>query len=72
MGPLFSFFIFVLFYCSECENPKLLKFGGRAKDFSPRARFRSFLGLVFGWKYLVCNVLCYDTVAPLRFNYGTR
>jgi len=28
----------------ECEQPKLLKFGGRAKDYSPRARFRALMG----------------------------
>lgn len=29
---------------TECVNPMLLKFGGRAKDYSPRARFRALLG----------------------------
>lgn len=29
---------------SECEHPKLLKFGGRAKDYSPRARIRALFG----------------------------
>ena len=28
----------------ECTNPKLLRFQGRAKDFSPRARIRSWMG----------------------------
>lgn len=28
----------------ECGNPKLKKFGGRAQDFSPRARIRSWMG----------------------------
>lgn len=28
----------------ECESPKLLKFGGRAKDYSPRARLRALMG----------------------------
>lgn len=28
----------------EAENPKLLKFGGRAKDYSPRARLRALMG----------------------------
>jgi len=28
----------------ECEQPKLLKFGGKAKEFSPRARFRALMG----------------------------
>lgn len=33
------------FHCSECpEGPRLMKFGGKAKEFSPRARFRSWLG----------------------------
>jgi len=33
------------FHCNECpEGPKLMKFGGKAQDFSPRARFRSWLG----------------------------
>ena len=31
-------------HAAECGNPKLKKFGGRAKDFSPRARFRSWMG----------------------------
>ena len=33
-------------FFSECEEPKLLKFGGKASEFSPRARFRSWLGYV--------------------------
>nr|CAG4638708.1 EOG090X0CJG [Cyclestheria hislopi] len=28
----------------ECCNPKLKSFGGKAKDFSPRARIRSYMG----------------------------
>lgn len=33
------------FHCSECpEGPRLMKFGGKAKEFSPRARIRSWLG----------------------------
>ncbi|XP_035214541.1 cytochrome c-type heme lyase-like [Stegodyphus dumicola] len=31
-------------HAKECCNPKLKKFGGKAKDYSPRARIRSFLG----------------------------
>ncbi|GFY15412.1 cytochrome c-type heme lyase [Trichonephila clavipes] len=31
-------------HADECGNPKLLKFGGKAKEYSPRARIRSFLG----------------------------
>lgn len=29
---------------SECGNPRLMRFGGKAKDFSPRARIRSLMG----------------------------
>ena len=29
---------------SECRSPKLLSFRGKAKEFSPRARIRSWLG----------------------------
>lgn len=33
------------FHLNECPNgPKLKKFGGRAQDFSPRARIRSLMG----------------------------
>jgi len=33
------------FHLKECPNgPKLKKFGGRAQDFSPRARIRSLMG----------------------------
>jgi len=32
------------FHCNECPAPKLKKFGGRASDYSPRARFRQLLG----------------------------
>ncbi|XP_076813401.1 holocytochrome c-type synthase-like isoform X2 [Clavelina lepadiformis] len=33
------------FHCRECpDGPKLLKFGGKAKEFSPRARVRSWMG----------------------------
>ncbi|GAB6022174.1 hypothetical protein CHUAL_006311 [Chamberlinius hualienensis] len=28
----------------ECDCPKLVSFGGRAKDYSPRARIRSWMG----------------------------
>ncbi|GIY72027.1 cytochrome c-type heme lyase [Caerostris extrusa] len=31
-------------HADECTNPKLLKFGGKATEYSPRARIRSFLG----------------------------
>lgn len=31
-------------HARECGEPKLKSFGGKAKDFSPRARFRSLLG----------------------------
>nr|CAG4644268.1 EOG090X0CJG [Lepidurus arcticus] len=31
-------------HAKECGNPKLKSFGGKAKDFSPRARIRSWMG----------------------------
>ncbi|CAD5117552.1 DgyrCDS6314 [Dimorphilus gyrociliatus] len=31
-------------HAHECKKPKLKSFGGKAKDFSPRARIRSWLG----------------------------
>ena len=31
-------------HASECMTPRLASFGGKAKDFSPRARFRNWLG----------------------------
>ena len=31
-------------HAAECGNPKLKSFGGKAADFSPRARFRSLMG----------------------------
>nr|CAG4641168.1 EOG090X0CJG [Eulimnadia texana] len=31
-------------HASECCNPKLKSFGGKAKDFSPRARMRYWMG----------------------------
>lgn len=31
-------------HARECGNPKLKSFGGKAKDFSPRARIRSWMG----------------------------
>ncbi|CAL1278534.1 unnamed protein product [Larinioides sclopetarius] len=31
-------------HADECGNPKLLKFGGKATEYSPRARIRSLLG----------------------------
>lgn len=31
-------------HAKECGNPKLRSFGGKASDYSPRARFRSLLG----------------------------
>lgn len=31
-------------HCDECKEPKLKKFGGRAADYSPRAKLRHFLG----------------------------
>lgn len=32
------------FHASECMNPKLKSFGGKAKHFSPRARIRNWMG----------------------------
>ncbi|XP_052774136.1 holocytochrome c-type synthase-like [Mya arenaria] len=32
------------FHARECQHPKLKRFGGKAKDFSPRARMRSWMG----------------------------
>lgn len=34
------------FHARECDCPKLKSFGGKAKDFSPRARMRSWMGYV--------------------------
>jgi len=31
-------------HADECKNPQLKSFGGKAKDFSPRARFRGLMG----------------------------
>ncbi|OWA54015.1 Cytochrome c-type heme lyase [Hypsibius exemplaris] len=31
-------------HAKECANPRLKKFGGKAQDFSPRARVRSWMG----------------------------
>ncbi|XP_053388555.1 holocytochrome c-type synthase-like, partial [Mercenaria mercenaria] len=31
-------------HARECTNPKLKKFGGKAKDYSPRAKIRSWMG----------------------------
>ena len=31
-------------HCNECPTPRLASFGGKAKDFSPRARIRHWLG----------------------------
>lgn len=31
-------------HCDECKEPKLKKFGGKASEYSPRAKFRHFLG----------------------------
>ena len=52
-------------YClfhSECDQPKLLKFGGKATEFSPRARIRGWLGYVLQFcisvlMYIVFNLL---------------
>lgn len=33
-------------HAKECGNPRLKSFGGKAQDYSPRARFRQLLGLV--------------------------
>ncbi|XP_023234317.1 cytochrome c-type heme lyase-like isoform X1 [Centruroides sculpturatus] len=35
-------------HAKECCNPKLKRFGGKAQEYSPRARIRSFLGIF--WK----------------------
>lgn len=34
-------------HAKECGNPKLKSFGGKAADYSPRARIRSWLGYIF-------------------------
>merc|ERR1712150_467048 len=31
-------------HADECKNPKLKGFGGKATDYSPRARFRALMG----------------------------
>lgn len=31
-------------HCDECSTPRLASFGGKAKDFSPRAKIRNWLG----------------------------
>ena len=31
-------------HADECKNPKLKSFGGKATDYSPRARFRALMG----------------------------
>jgi len=31
-------------HARECGNPKLKSFGGKAKDYSPRARIRQLMG----------------------------
>jgi cytochrome c heme-lyase len=31
-------------HANECMNPRLASFGGKAKDYSPRARIRNWLG----------------------------
>lgn len=31
-------------HCDECKTPKLKKFGGKASEYSPRAKFRHFMG----------------------------
>ena len=31
-------------HADECNNPKLKSFGGKATAYSPRARFRSWMG----------------------------
>lgn len=33
-------------HAKECGHPRLKSFGGKATDYSPRARFRSLLGYV--------------------------
>lgn len=32
------------FHANECMNPKLKSFGGKAKDYSPRAKIRNWMG----------------------------
>ena len=36
----------------ECGNPKLKSFGGKAQDYSPRARMRNLMGLVIHFDML--------------------
>jgi cytochrome c heme-lyase len=38
------FMIEEFFLKRECPNPKLKKFGGKASEFSPRARMRHWMG----------------------------
>jgi hypothetical protein len=33
-------------YFRKCPTPKLKKFGGKATEFSPRARIRGWMGFV--------------------------
>lgn len=39
-----TFFLLFLYIYSECNQPKLLKFQGKPKDITPKARIRSWFG----------------------------
>lgn len=75
-------------HCDSCPDPKLLKFRGRPKDFSPKARFLNFLGykLPFDrhdWvvdrcgtevRYVIdfYNAVSYGGVAPVAMHLDVR
>lgn len=40
-------------HAKECGHPRLKSFGGKATDYSPRARFRNLLGSVFFCFYAI-------------------
>lgn len=45
-------------HAKECGNPRLKSFGGKAKDFSPRARIRNWLGyiLLLTLKFIILSL----------------
>jgi len=75
-------------HCDSCPDPKLLKFRGRPKDYSPKARFLNFLGykLPFDrhdWvvdrcgtevRYVIdfYNAVSYGGVAPVAMHLDVR
>ena len=54
-------------HARECGNPKLKSFGGKATDYSPRARFRALMGKIFWDLDFYCVLTRFSGSSEINF-----